>query len=419
MSIPENQFVDLLVKQLYGVAKTDTAVNKSPTNESIPSPTLNRGDTQWTQSNQIPAIATAVSGVVQAYTGSNAIQCVPDTTTVPVGGIYPTWLTNLTNWIPEEFGSTYLVKVWVDNPGVANPTLTGTQIFGAGSGGIGEYYYDNIAGLLNFIGETIPPALTSGKVIYITGYRYIGLVGVTNLPSNVNIGNLNFTNTTITSTANSNITIAPNGTGTFNVTGVSNLGPVGNVKITGGTNGYYLQTDGTGNLSWAAGGGGGNGSPGGANTEIQFNNAGTFGGDANLTYDYSTSTLNLAGNILANTYTIGTGSDSFSTSNVYAATTSTLANTALITIPLSNPNIAALDFVIVATDTVAGNRQMVKMSIVTLDSTLNYNESSTLFAGGTVGSFSVAYNSGNAILYVEPDDANLITYKMQITAYYE
>ena len=184
MSIPENQFVDLLVKQLYGVAKTDTAVNKSPTNESIPSPTLNRGDTQWTQSNQIPAIATAVSGVVQAYTGSNAIQCVPDTTTVPVGGIYPTWLTNLTNWIPEEFGSTYLVKVWVDNPGVANPTLTGTQIFGAGSGGIGEYYYDNIAGLLNFIGETIPPALTSGKVIYITGYRYIGLVGVTNLPSN-------------------------------------------------------------------------------------------------------------------------------------------------------------------------------------------------------------------------------------------
>ena len=74
MSIPENQFVDLLVKQLYGVAKTDTAVNKSPTNESIPSPTLNRGDTQWTQSNQIPAIATAVSGVVQAYTGSNAIQ---------------------------------------------------------------------------------------------------------------------------------------------------------------------------------------------------------------------------------------------------------------------------------------------------------------------------------------------------------
>jgi hypothetical protein len=36
------------------------------------------------------------------------------------------------------------------------------------------------------------------------------------------------------------------------VTGVSNIGNVGNVIITGGTNGYYLQTDGSGNLTWAS-----------------------------------------------------------------------------------------------------------------------------------------------------------------------
>jgi len=43
------------------------------------------------------------------------------------------------------------------------------------------------------------------------------------------------------------------------VGGVSTLGPVGNVKITGGTNGQVLTTDGTGTLSWttvSAGGGG-------------------------------------------------------------------------------------------------------------------------------------------------------------------
>ena len=34
------------------------------------------------------------------------------------------------------------------------------------------------------------------------------------------------------------------------VNGVSNLGNVGNVHITGGSNGQYLSTDGTGNLSW-------------------------------------------------------------------------------------------------------------------------------------------------------------------------
>jgi len=44
--------------------------------------------------------------------------------------------------------------------------------------------------------------------------------------------------------------------GNISVTGLANLGDVGNVKITGGTNGYVLQTDGTGNLSWASQGSG-------------------------------------------------------------------------------------------------------------------------------------------------------------------
>jgi hypothetical protein len=38
--------------------------------------------------------------------------------------------------------------------------------------------------------------------------------------------------------------------GNISVTGLANLGAVGNVKITGGTNGYVLSTDGLGNLSW-------------------------------------------------------------------------------------------------------------------------------------------------------------------------
>ncbi len=71
----------------------------------------------------------------------------------------------------------------------------------------------------------------------------------------------------------------------LNVSGVSNLGPVGNVVITGGTNGYVLQTDGTGNLTWVAQGGSGNGNPGGSNTQIQFNDSGLFGGVSGFTFD--------------------------------------------------------------------------------------------------------------------------------------
>lgn len=66
----------------------------------------------------------------------------------------------------------------------------------------------------------------------------------------------------------------------------ANLGEVSNVIITGGTNGQFLQTDGEGNLSWStASGGGGNGSPGGANTQVQFNDAGDFGGNAGFTFN--------------------------------------------------------------------------------------------------------------------------------------
>ena len=40
------------------------------------------------------------------------------------------------------------------------------------------------------------------------------------------------------------------------------------------------------------GGGGGGGSPGGANTQVQFNNAGSFGGSANFTFDGTTVEIN-------------------------------------------------------------------------------------------------------------------------------
>ena len=213
MSIPISQKVDLLYKQAFGVTKTDIEANKSPSNEAIASPLLNRGDTLWTQADQIPGVAATVAGIVTAYTGTGAQECVADNTTVPVGGVYPTWKTNLTYWIPAEFGATYSVSVFVDDAGVANPTSTGTQIFGAGSGGNGEFFYNYQSGVLNFIGETIPSALTSSKVLYIVGYRYVGKTGVNNLPDS-QIGNLDISNQTVTGqVVNANIILTPNGTG--------------------------------------------------------------------------------------------------------------------------------------------------------------------------------------------------------------
>ena len=253
MAIPISQEVDLLIKKLDGVAKTDTEVNKSPSNESIPSPWLNRGDTCWTQADVIPATAVSTPNLITSYQGTSAIQCTADTTTVPVGGIYPTWLTGLTEFVPPEFGSTYSVQAYVGPPNAANIVATGTFISASGQGGTGEWFFDYQAGLLNFIGETIPTSLTSGNVVYITGYTYVGLTGVTNLPSNSNIGNITISNTTISSN-NANLVAFSGTSGVVVPAGTSgqqpSTPPIGTTRFN--TTGNYLET--WNGVTWITGG---------------------------------------------------------------------------------------------------------------------------------------------------------------------
>lgn len=58
-----------------------------------------------------------------------------------------------------------------------------------------------------------------------------------------------------------------------------------------------------GNLN--AVGGGGGGAPAGANTEIQFNDNGAFGADANLVYDNTSQTLTVTGTVATDTSLAG------------------------------------------------------------------------------------------------------------------
>jgi hypothetical protein len=230
MAVSIAQYVDLLFKKLQGVAKTANSTVKSASNESIASPAFLRGDIIWMESNQIPATAQAVSGIANARINSNSVQCVADTTVPPIGSIYPTWLSNVSYWIPQEMGATWLPKVYVGPASAANIQATGTQIFAAGIGGVGEYYFDTQAGVLNFIGETIPTVLTAGNVVYISGYQYVGAIGVTNQPGNVSIGNLQIANTTITTDGTiANIVIQPVGNGIVSINTTTGLIlPVGN-----------------------------------------------------------------------------------------------------------------------------------------------------------------------------------------------
>jgi hypothetical protein len=230
MAVSIAQYVDLLFKKLQGVAKTANAATKSASNESIASPAFIRGDIVWMQSDQITSSAGAITGIANARINANSVQCAADTTVPPIGGIRPTWLSNVEYWIPQEFGATWLPKVYVGPAAAANIQATGTQIFSTGIGGVGEYFFDTQAGVLNFIGETIPSVLTAGNVVYISGYEYVGALGVTNNPGNVTIGNLTVANTTVsTNLANGNITLTATGNGLVTITGTSGITiPYGN-----------------------------------------------------------------------------------------------------------------------------------------------------------------------------------------------
>ena len=137
----------------------------------------------------------------------------------------------------------------------------------------------------------------------------------------------NYTVNGMTVSANANVAnLTANGIVNFTSTSNVSLGAVANLKITGGSADYVLKTDGAGNLSWVAQSGGG-GTPGGTNTQIQFNDGGTFGGNANLTFDKATSVLTVNGNISSLNANLGNLTTSnYFTGNGYLLSSITGAN---------------------------------------------------------------------------------------------
>lgn len=279
--------------------------------------------------------------------------------------------------------------------------------------------------IANYVSQPNQSNITTvGTLTGLTVAGNIATSGYVSAGNFVTSGGLSAGNMTISVRANVTGNLRATGNINFATSPNINLGTVANIRIDGGLNGYVLSTDGLGNLSWiAGGGGGGNGTPGGSNTQVQFNSAGDFGGSPFLTFNNTTNTLNVAGNLIANSIEIGSGVYKFSRANVFFATTATTSNTALVSLVANT--ISSVDYTIIATNSIAGNRQVSKLSAVMYDSTCNYNEYSTLNVNGFVGNFTVGYNPGNIIspasvtLYVEPYASSLSTYKIQMTVYEE
>lgn len=156
------------------------------------------------------------------------------------------------------------------------------------------------------------------------------------------------------------------------VNGRVDFGSPTNIAITGGINGYFLQTDGSGNLSWSVGTAAGNGTVGGTNTTVQFNDGGLFAGNTNFTYNKTSSTL-FARNIT---------SDVLITANNFTATgTVTLGN-------ISSNNITANTVTVNSTTSIQHAKERTTISGTSPTGTINFdvlNQAVLYYTGNIAG----------------------------------
>ena len=199
-----------------------------------------------------------------------------------------------------------------------SPTLVGTPVFGDGAGN------DKIS----FIGETTNPTCSAGNYyiwVNTTDLKWkkcqngtitdLDTTGVGGGLSDGDYGDITVSGTATVFTIDPNVvtnakaaqmaanTIKGNNTGaTANAADLTatqttamldafTSAAKGLAPASGGGTTNFLRADGT----WAAPAGGGGGTPGGADTQVQFNDAGAFGGDADYTWNKTNNDLVLGG----------------------------------------------------------------------------------------------------------------------------
>lgn len=183
---------------------------------------------------------------------------------------------------------------------------------------------------------------------------------------------------------------------TIGLTGVTlnaaNIGPYQlNLPANVGANAQVLTTDGTGNLSWTTPSGGG-GTPGGSNTQLQFNDDGVFGGNANLTFDKTTSLLSVTGNAQANFF-IGNGSALTSLTGANVTGTVSSANIAnLVNVTNSNASSANAFYPVFTSNTGNG-----ALELDNFGSTITYTPSTSTLRFGVARVDKVTNTSGEDI----------------------
>jgi len=264
-----------------------------------------------------------VAGVTQVGLISNTLS-VSNNSIVSTGNL-KIELSNVSSITPGEYiAPTFTVDQYGRIIGIASTNSVGTVTSVAITNGTG-------------IGITGGPITTTGvfnikntgvtKINPGPGITLTGTTGEITISASLGAGvgtvsrvtaqsdSLVIANPTITTSGNISIELPNNLSIIGNITSGAdtlingNLSVLGNISLNGkiaanlnqltvpgGTNGYVLQTDGQGNLTWSAQTGVSSTTAvaAGSNTQIQFNNSGIFGGSSNLVFNNTTGKLSAA-----------------------------------------------------------------------------------------------------------------------------
>ena len=160
----------------------------------------------------------------------------------------------------------------------------------------------------------------------------------------------------------------------------------------------------------------------GQNTQVLYNDNGNAGASSGFTFDSTAQLVTVHGDLVANTITLGSGDNEFSTQSVLFATTASSASAQILySIPVTS--ICSIDFTIIATDATAQARQTSKLFAAVYGTDVGFYEYGTIDvpqSSSGVGDFSVAYDGTSSVnLLVTPATSNLINYKIMITSYKE
>jgi hypothetical protein len=156
------------------------------------------------------------------------------------------------------------------------------------------------------------------------------------------------------------------------------------------------------------------------NNQRVFSNTITVSGNLVTTTNLDvTGNVNVTADLTANSLTIGSGIYQFSRTSMFHATT--ISTTTQQIFAIDAEGLAGVDLTIISTDAVANSRQVTKLSIVTYNGEISYNDTSTLAVNNYLCEFSVNYNAEDNTIQVNstPTASDFMDHKMQITAYNE